>query len=300
MGRKTGKIRYNVQQRGRKHNGKDRNFDLPAMARLVNGPAVQEQVEQGDLLGYYGHWMRMKFGMSPPESIVLDGKVVRIEPAIRTTYLHADADGNIEHEAEFLDTESGRMAESLFDSKAGGFSSAIGARSNGISDIPTAFGGFDYVFEPNFTENRGYMLDSVDADLNDEVVFDNVIQEMALSTAAFNQLFDSLRRDNEFAGTQTRLAMETADRLREENEELLSLLAAHGTPNAAGIIVLDSTGGEHVRPLVVGNRATKEFVARANAFSAGTVVEFDKLPDPEAGKPDPAEEYVNAHYGIKS
>lgn len=160
MGMKTELIRFNVRERGRRFRGQDRNFDTAALAALINGGEVQERVKNGDLLGYYGHWPRVKFGMDVQEGAMVGGKPVHLEPAIRTTSIKAYPDGTIEHQAEFLDTAPGRLAERLYKSKTGGFSSAINAPRRGSMQVPNGFFGFDYVLEPNFTGNRGYALDS--------------------------------------------------------------------------------------------------------------------------------------------
>lgn len=160
MGMKTEIIRFNVRERGRRFRGQDRNFDTAALASLINGGEVQERVKNGDLLGYYGHWPRVKFGMDVQEGAMVGGKPVHLEPAIRTTSIKAYPDGTIEHQAEFLDTAPGRLAQRLYQSKTGGFSSAINAPRRGSMQVPNGFFGFDYVLEPNFTGNRGYALDS--------------------------------------------------------------------------------------------------------------------------------------------
>lgn len=160
MGIKTGVIRFNVKDRGRRFRGQDRNFDTVAMAKLINSGEVQEKVKHGDMLGYYGHWARVKFGLDVGEGGLVKGKQIQIEPAIRTISLKAYDDGTIEHETEFLDTAPGRLAARLYNSKAGGFSSAINAPRRGSMQVPQSFHGFDYVLEPNFTGNRGYALDS--------------------------------------------------------------------------------------------------------------------------------------------
>lgn len=301
MGRLTGKIRYNVQERGRKHTGEDRKFDLPALAALINGPAIQEQVAQGDLIGYYGHWMRMKFGMRPPESLVLDGRVVHIEPAVRTKYLHCDDEGNIEHDTEFLDTESGKMAERLFDSKTGGFSSAIFAKPGNKGYDAKDFAGFDYVFEPNYAENRGYVFDSIGPVVTSEdMIFDSVMADLNHSHAAFNTIYDSLRSDNAVAAETIARLSETLAKMGEENEELLSICAKHGTVTAGGIAVLDSASAAHVAPMVINRRATDAFVKSGAVFKTGELVQFEKLPDPKEGEPDPSAEYIKAHFGLDS
>ncbi|KVN83422.1 hypothetical protein WJ68_16025 [Burkholderia ubonensis] len=264
-----------MHDRGRQFIGKDRHFDLAALAALVNGNEVQERVKNRDLNGFYGHWIRARFGLTPPESIVFDGRMVNIEPAFVTTHLSADAEGNITHEAEFLDTNAGAIAERLFKSKQGGFSSAIHAEPRFGKHMPTVFAGFDYVFEPNYTTNRGYVFDSAGFG-SDQLLFDAVAHEWQMSNAMMRALFDSMQADH-------LLAMQTIERLSEENAELLSL-AAKSDPKP-GAVLLDSTGG-HTAPLVVGMRATSDFLKRAQAFSTGKLVQFDKLPSDDQDEPD--------------
>jgi len=70
--------------------------------------------------GYFGHWPRIKFGMATQEGGILDGKVISLPLAVRTTHLSADTEGNITHQAEFLDTVEGRLAARLYESQSGG------------------------------------------------------------------------------------------------------------------------------------------------------------------------------------
>ncbi len=62
---KTSKITFNVNDLQRQHTGQKRCYDNIGLARLINSPQVQERVSKGDLIGYYGHWPRKKFGMQP-------------------------------------------------------------------------------------------------------------------------------------------------------------------------------------------------------------------------------------------
>ena len=224
MGIKTGVIRFNVKDRGRRFRGMDRNFDTVSLAELLNGDEVQEKVRNGDMLGYWGHWPRVKFGLDVSEGTIVGGKPVHIEPAVRTTYLRAWPDGTVEHESEFLDTAPGRLSGRVYASKAGGWSSAINAPRRGSMQVPSSFHGFDYVLEPNFTANRGYALDSAGnridpegLDEADQMVLDEVSQYTALveSTTA---LLDRQQADYD------RLA-ETLDAVMSENHELQGMLA---------------------------------------------------------------------------
>lgn len=213
---KTGVIRFNVTDRGRKHRGVDRNFDTAALATVVNSPEVQERVRKRDLHGYFGHGPRSAFGMTPPEFGIVAGKQVTLEPALVTTLLKGMADGTIEHEAEFLDNPPGRAAKRLFSNKVGGFSSAISCREYGGRDVPTSFHGFDYVLEPNFSTNRGWALDS--ATHASGMVLDDAIAENATTLRVLDGLYNDLQGDYD-------RALQHASRLEQENQELIAMLA---------------------------------------------------------------------------
>jgi len=160
MSKKTRVITYNLADRGRsKDVGTDRSdVDIKSMVDRMNASSTQELINSGDMYGYYGHELRGRFGMNPPDVWVNPntGDSIRIEPAIRTIKLEADNDGNVSHQQEFLDTETGKYSERLYASNAGGFSSAVMRKmgSAGKYDV-TSFDGFDYVRQPNYNTNRG-------------------------------------------------------------------------------------------------------------------------------------------------
>lgn len=160
MGIRTGIIKYNLNERGRHLIGQPRNFNVPAVCKLINGGKVQEKISAGDMVGYLGHGVRIEYGINPPEVTLQVGALVPIEPAIRTVFMRAHDDGTIEHEAEFLDTPLGKKAQEWFQSKYGGFSSVFLPNERN----PTSFEGFDYVSSPNFQFNRGYTLDSAESE----------------------------------------------------------------------------------------------------------------------------------------
>jgi len=227
-------ITYNVRERGRKARGQDRNFDTVALASMINSPAVQETVRHGDMLGYFGHWPRIKLGMALAESGIVNGVTVSTPIALRTIELSADNDGTIRHRAEFLDTNEGLIAAQMFKSKAGGFSSAIEAMPRTDPIVPRAFHGFDYVIEPNYTTNRGHkiVLDSIGQGEDAEelmALLDAAVGESTQAATILNAMFDSLSRQH----TQ---ALEALTRVAQENDLLIGRLA-RGNPR-----VLDSVG----------------------------------------------------------
>ena len=210
-------ITYNLQERGRQHRGKARNFNIKALCDSINGPATQERVKTRAMLGYFGHKPRILFGLEPVESGVVAGKYNEIEPAIVTTYLEAFPDGTVKHQTEFLDSVSGKKAARMFANRIGGFSSAI-------DEAKSEMYGFDYVLDPNFSTNRGFTLDSAGLTLD---------QVMAYVKSEEDEFLDKLIEAKDLQIAQMARALDSATT---ENEELLSILASKGAGNA----VLDS------------------------------------------------------------
>jgi hypothetical protein len=281
MATTTKRISFNVTNRHRKFRGQNRNFDTAALAALINGGETQEKVKHRDMLGYFGHWPRVRFGMNPGEGAILDGKHVSIEPAIVTTHLKALPDGTIEHETEFLDTASGRLAERLYLSNAGGFSSAIDTRKCGDKQVPLGFYGFDYVLEPNFTKNRGYdvALDGV----QDEamlMMLDDVAEYRGMFDA-INGLYDSLQGAYD-------LQSAAMQRVVEENETLMSMLAKQGrSPHALALdgIEAEAFGGGESRVLRVSDRFMATDIKDLPGFQALDSVAEEERKAEEKAKP---------------
>lgn len=243
---KTGVITYNVAERGRKFRGTPRNFDARALDAVINSGAVQERVKHRDMWGYYGHWPRMLFGMNPGEGGVvssgpLAGKVVPLVPAFVTTAISSDGDGNLRHEAEFLDNAHGRLAYRAMNNRVGGFSSAIDCRPQGGVDVPVGFYGFDYVSEPNFSTNRGYALDGV---MEDEggMLLDSVVADQQSAVRVLDGLYTSLQGDYE------RMA-QAMEHMQHVNADLVGMLASANPGKPVGEIVAAMDGATYSRPM---------------------------------------------------
>lgn len=250
-------IRYNLRERGRKHVGQPRNFNIKAICDAINGPACQERVATRGLVGYYGHMPRIRFGMNPVEGVLDNGKYVPIEPAFVTTYLKADYDGNVEHRAEFLDTAAGRLAAKLFDSKMGGFSSAIDTNR-------PEFHGLDYVLEPNFIQNsyRGVVLDDAMSGNIGELTYDDVYAaEKDEQARAMVVLLDNINAERSATNA-------VIERLQSENEQLLSMLAKKGIEPSA---VLDAAS---VLPVAVSISAADRINRDAKLFRSADLPTF--------------------------
>lgn len=236
MPKSTPKITYSLKDRGRKHTGQPRNYNIRALFDYINSPECQETVESRGMTGYYGHWPRIRFGMHPSEGGLDSGKPVPVEPAFVTTHLSMTMDGVIEHVAEFLDTASGKLAEKLFfDNQVGGFSSAI-------DEDARKFFGFDYVIQPNYLQNsfRGVTLDDAMGGNTGDLTYDDVY------AAEQQEYFQTIESLLDSAAAERALSNETIERLKEENDKLLSYLARYKVDPSA---VLDSA--DSGKPLLV-------------------------------------------------
>lgn len=253
-------ITYNLQDRGRRYRGKDRNFNIRAIVDTINGPACQERVKNRDMQGYYGHWPRIKFGLNPAEGGLDGGKPALVEPALVTTLLRAHQDGTIEHQAEFLGTDSGHVAAKLYASRTGGFSSAIDQNQ-------PAFWGFDYVLEPNYSTNRGYTLD----DVNDMTLDD-------IEAAIYDEQLRGVMRLLDSANDERDRASDVIERLSAENEQLLSLLAARGVSAGAA---LDSVG---ISPLAISTSVIDRMRRDSAVFRSATLPAY--VEPEQADKPE--------------
>jgi hypothetical protein len=196
--------------------------------------------------------------MDSTEGGIAEGKAHAVEAAIVTTRLKAFDDGTIEHETEFLDTVSGQIAAKMFDNKVGGFSSAIDTGK-------PKFFAFDYVANPNYLGNsfRGIALDDAFGDSGTgELTYDDVMQAEAEEQASgMIFLLDSINSERNASNA-------VIDRLTEENEQLLSMLARTGlTPSQA----LDSAS---IMPIAVSIKSADRMARDAQMFRSAELPRF--------------------------
>lgn len=278
----TPTIRYNLKDRGRQFTGQRRNFNLRAIADAINSPATQETVASRGMTGYYGHAPRVRYGLAPVEGGFEQGKYKVVQPAIVTTYLRADHDGNVEHRAEFLDTDDGVLAAKLWAGKVGGFSSAI-------DEGKPAFYGFDYVVQPNYLGNsfRNVVMDGAVQVTDDVVTYDSVyaIEQSELAGGlAIAAILDSIHAERDATNR-------VIERLSIENEQLLSAMAAGGRDVG---VVLDGMGA--VRPILVSTEAAERMQRDRQVFLDSALPQFQALPM-AAGAEDYATERLMRRYG---
>lgn len=263
----TPMIRYSLKERGRKYTGQSRNFNIQRIFDNVNGDACQETVNSRGMIGYYGHFPRIRFGMNPAEGGLDGGKYVPVQPAFITTHLKVTMDGIVEHQAEFLDTAAGQVAEKLFFQKVGGFSSAIDEKR-------PQFYGFDYVLQPNFLDNsfRGVALDDALSGNTGDLTYDDVYAaEQEEHARSMIIVLDSINTERETTNA-------VIERLQAENEQFLSILASKGIDASSA---LDTAT---IAPLVVATNPVHMMQKDRDYFHS-----VEKLPEFE----EPVEEEVN-------
>lgn len=267
MGEKTGKIAYNLKDRGYKAFGSPRNFNIPLVNSMINSAACQEAIKARTLVGFYGHWPRVKFGAVAAEG-GMDGKTqVNVEPAVVTVFAKAYQDGTIEHEQEFLDTDAGEKARKAYNSRVGGFSSVI-------NEPKRYFGGMDYVFAPNYMGNRGFTLDSAYAQAHD-ALYDCLLDDAHAQRLSLEDIDRYISLEHQMA-LEVSLDNAHAERMRfnhmiEERdaqiEELFSLLAKTNPQAATQYDSASMASGYQGRSVMLYDSATADLMrAQTDAF----------------------------------
>lgn len=278
-------ISYNLKDRGRKFRGKDRHFNIAQIVKAINSNETQERVKKRDMLGYYGHWPRVKFGMLPSEGGMTQGNLTVPEPAIVTTFLKAYPDGTVEHKAEFLNTDAGKLASKLYSDRVGGFSSAI-------DQSKPEFFGFDYVLEPNYSTNRGWdLLDSVlDSVGGSTVTMDQV------DAAIYGEQIRGVMLLLDKVNAEREIANRTIEHLRDENEELYQMLERKDK-EAAKAAKLDSVSPAAYRGVDPRERMKQDAKLFLGAKSLPSVVMDDASSEESKKRSDEAfEKGIYRHF----
>ncbi|MCC8380463.1 hypothetical protein [Xenorhabdus sp. PB30.3] len=171
---------FNIFDTGRKYTGKQRGYILDNVKTVLNSPEVQERLRLRELVGYVSHGLRemsgkLTLGETLPVQLP-NGQmtVVNAIPSNVTIELSIDDEGNLTHTQEILDNDEGCKLLGLHNSRIGGFSWACGGGKLGSNTFINGFYGFDYVHNPLFATNRGYVLDSADDEYDRQAVLDNL------------------------------------------------------------------------------------------------------------------------------
>ncbi len=164
------KCSFNIFHEGRKYTGNHRKYVLENARQTCNSPAIQEKIKLREATGYYGHGRRILAGRMELQEVELvkmpDGSSVLISnvPSNTTTSLSVDDQGTVVHTQDILETNTGKIVSNLNKSRIGGFSWACPGNDGADKGVSTlsGFAGMDYVLNPGFAVNRGYVLESVD------------------------------------------------------------------------------------------------------------------------------------------
>ncbi len=172
------KCSFNVFEEGRQYTGHHRNYMLESVKNVCYSPKTREALKLRELFGFFGHGRRQlagKLSVGEVEPVKLpDGSTIIVEnvPSNVCVFLEADENGNVEHHQEILESVPGKLVLGLHQSKVGGFSWAMGGDDGGAVGLTLvkSLHGFDYVLQPGFAKNRGYILESAE----DQMILENI------------------------------------------------------------------------------------------------------------------------------
>lgn len=177
---------FNLFNEGRTYSGHHRKYILESAITTCYAPATRERMQLREAFGYFGHGRREIAGrLALPEVCPVklpDGTTVIMEniPSNVTTSFEVMKDGTVKHSQQILESnEPGRVVSALNKDKVGGFSWACGGVNGGAMGATRVadFHGFDYVMNPGFASNRGYILESAGSDM----ILENVAKATGMS-----------------------------------------------------------------------------------------------------------------------
>ncbi|MBE0507501.1 MAG: hypothetical protein IBX50_12420 [Marinospirillum sp.] len=238
MGKKV-TATFNIFEHGRSNHS--RSYDLANVRQVLESAQTKERIAMREAYGYYGHGRRQvtgKLNIGEFETIQTPAGALILEnvPALVTTRISIDDDGTVQHEQEFLDTDPGRAALALYESKVGGFSWAMGGRDGGRSNLSrvTGYHGMDYVLEPGFAKNRGFRVGIMESagtlsDDEEQAILESMMaagldeqKALAYRETFFNPylLVAELHQRNEEAVNAAADLENSLEEMRRKNEEL--------------------------------------------------------------------------------
>lgn len=175
---------FNIFDTGRVHGDKNRGYLLDNVKSAINSSFVQERLRMREMLGYVGHGYRelaKKLNVGEVDTARLpngQSTVIKAIPACVCTDIRIDDEGNLTHTQEIIDNEEGKTLLGLHNSRIGGFSWAASPAGNlatmGSNTLIDGIYGFDYVVNPLFSSNRGFVLDSADDEAGEQAILDSL------------------------------------------------------------------------------------------------------------------------------
>lgn len=228
--------KFSLFDEGRTYTGHHRKYILENAKAICYAPVTRETIALREALGFYGHGRRElsgKLKIREVEAIKLpSGATVISEnvPACVTISFDINDDGIVTHRQEIMDNEPGRKISALNKSRVGGFSWACGGGDGGAMGATrlTGFAGFDYVWDPGFAKNRGYVLESAGEAPTADMIFESICSATGADRITAEADFQQWLASGIFESAALRDRLEQAsvfeDSLREQIEEKGMLL----------------------------------------------------------------------------
>ena len=265
-------VSYDVTKHGHSL-GKPRNYNINAIAMMINDPKVQEEIKNGYAKGYYGHGKRNINKGYLPSEVDTDGN--EVEPICITTKLSIR--GNIiTHTQRIFNTEDGCRVQQLILNGAVGFSNAwdIGKRK---------FFGYDVVVSPNFAGNR-IIIDSICAgncSLSEDFYIDEISTILPTEEAqeAYKYLLSKYGDENTRAIKILKDKSKQKDDLISLKEEVVREFREEADTYAGKILALEEElGGDkaELNKTLAENKEFKEVIDKSKTLLDDIGIEVGK------------------------
>lgn len=258
--------RFSLFNDGRKMDANKRNYVVQSVQKMLSSPKTQELLRLGESYGYYGHAPRArakKLDIGETEVIMVKGKPVLVEniPASRTIDIKCSDDGIVEHTQEFLDTVTGRIALSLWESRAGGWSWATSGNDGRDRSFARGYHGMDYVNQPNYIslDHPSMMLESAGNDMLLESLINNGFESSEAQSIADHIACGRVSVHDAAHQEQTIMYLESV------NKELADELEMHKRKNNMMLEAIESlpiyiTDAQREALCNIGSKGSKEIV----------------------------------------
>lgn len=254
---------FSLFNEGRKYTGHHRKYILENAKQICYSPATREKIALNEALGYFGHGRREfagKVRINEVEKIMENGKPMIVEnvPSNVTIAFDVLDDGTVNHKQRILESAPGQIVAGLNKSKVGGFSWACAGSDGGRkgATVLTSFEGFDYVMNPGFSGNRGYVLESASAETRD-MILESICQtgiedkeaEMILESWLASAQWRAFELENKLADAEIYSAdmCDTLDRLKTEVSQAQDTISVYeSAEQARKRLVSESCGKYHI------------------------------------------------------
>lgn len=292
---------FSLFDEGRKYTGHHRKYILENAKQICYSPATREKIALNEALGYFGHGRREiagKVRISEVEKIMENGKALIVEnvPSNVTVAFDVLDDGTVKHKQRILESAPGQIVAGLNKSKVGGFSWACAGSDGGRkgATVLTSFEGFDYVMNPGFSSNRGYVLESATAETRD-IILESICQlgvedkeaEMILESWIASAQWKAFELENKLADAEIYTAdmCETLDRLKTEVFQAQETISVYESAEKCRERLIDESCGKYhivipkdVAEAMISMASEQDFHKVVGFFESAYTAELAALP----------------------